>query len=55
VAFTVTPELMSIVNNEGKNIIEPGKFKITIGGNQGDARSQALGASQVLEEKFEVI
>ena len=52
VHFTVSPEMMSIVNNDGKTVLEPGKVKIFIGGSLPDERSRQLGMSQVLEGSF---
>ena len=54
VSFTLTPEQMSVVDNDGKFVLEPGEFKITVGGSQGDARSIALGATPALTTGFSV-
>ena len=52
VHFTVSPEMMSIVNNDGKTVLESGKVKIFIGGSLPDERSKQLGMSKVLEGSF---
>jgi beta-glucosidase len=44
--FTVTPDMMKVVNGEGKAILSPGKIKISIGGSLPSARSLALGAAK---------
>ncbi|MHB1457390.1 MAG: glycoside hydrolase family 3 C-terminal domain-containing protein [Armatimonadota bacterium] len=52
VTFTLTPKLMSLINDEGERVLEPGKFAVTVGGNQGDCRSCELGGSPVLTAEF---
>lgn len=32
--FTLTPRDLSLIDNAGKRVIEPGEFKISVGGNQ---------------------
>ncbi|MFP4341336.1 MAG: glycoside hydrolase family 3 C-terminal domain-containing protein [Cyclobacteriaceae bacterium] len=54
VSFTITPEMMQIVNEEGESIIEKGDFKIYLGGGTPNPRSQALGASKPVEAVFTV-
>jgi len=34
VSFTVTPRQMSLINDNGKRVIEPGEFEISVGGGQ---------------------
>ncbi|MHB1001717.1 MAG: glycoside hydrolase family 3 C-terminal domain-containing protein [Armatimonadota bacterium] len=54
VSFTLAPRDMSIIDEEGQRVLEPGRFIITVGGNQGDARSLALGGTPVVKAEFEV-
>ncbi|MFP4090377.1 MAG: glycoside hydrolase family 3 C-terminal domain-containing protein [Cyclobacteriaceae bacterium] len=54
VSFTITPEMMQIVNEEGESIIEKGDFKIYLGSGTPNPRSQALGASKPVEAVFTV-
>ncbi len=54
VRFTLTPEDMSIFNNEGKRILEPGAFRVSVGGGQPDARGTKEGVN-VLTAQFEVV
>lgn len=54
IRFTLTGRHMSIIDEEGRRIIEPGKFKIYIGGSQPDQRSMALKGSEVLSLEFSV-
>jgi beta-glucosidase len=34
VSFTLTPRQMSIINDQGRRVIEPGEFLLTVGGKQ---------------------
>ena len=34
VTFTITPRQMSLIDNNGKRVIEPGEFSISAGGGQ---------------------
>lgn len=43
--FTLTPRQMSIVNNEGKRILEPGQLNVTIGGGQPGPRTATVAGS----------
>ncbi len=55
IVFVLSSKQMTIVNNKGKRILEPGKFKIMIGGSQPDKRSIELTGKRVLEEEFELV
>jgi len=46
VKFTVTPEMLTLINDKGEPVIEPGDFKIFIGGSLPGNRSEVLGASK---------
>ena len=52
--FTLTPEMMSFYNNDGKSTLEPGKFKLEIGGCSPGKRGQELGAPKPVTTEFEV-
>lgn len=54
VRFTLTPRQMALIDDEGKAVLEPGRFKVSVGGSQGDDRSKALGAGPVVVAEFEV-
>ncbi|HHV97216.1 MAG TPA: glycoside hydrolase family 3 protein [Clostridiaceae bacterium] len=54
VSFLLTPRHMSMINDEGKRILEPGRFEVYIGGSQPDRRSIELTGSQVSKTRFEV-
>jgi len=34
VTFTLAPEQMSVIDDQGKRIVEPGEFLISVGGKQ---------------------
>jgi len=55
VQFTISPRQMSIVDNDGKLVLEPGKFEVYVGGSQPDERSLKLTGNKVLKGTFEVV
>jgi beta-glucosidase len=42
VTFTITPEKLQFYNRDMKRVVEPGKFKIMVGGNSVDLIEQTL-------------
>ena len=52
--FTITPEMMSFYNDDGKLTLEPGEFKLEIGGCSPSQRGQELGAPKPVTAVFEV-
>lgn len=54
VHFELSPEALMIVDEEGELILEPGRFRLTVGGCSPSKRGLALGAPQPLEMEFEV-
>ena len=52
VKFTITPEMMEMVNDKGERILEPGLFKVSIGGSLPTARSKALGGGEGVQASF---
>ncbi len=54
VRFQITPIMMSMVDEKGRCIVEPGKFLLTIGGRQPDRRSKELTGADVLRADFDV-
>ena len=53
--FTITPEMMSFYNEDGKLSLEPGEFRLEVGGCSPGKRGQDLGASKPVTAVFEVI
>jgi beta-glucosidase len=49
VRFTVNEKMLQMVNEAGKSVLEPGEFKITIGGSSPGSRSIELGAPDPIE------
>lgn len=49
VEFAVTPDMLAVVNDEGEAVVEPGRFRLTVGGASPGARAVALGAPQPAE------
>lgn len=43
--FTITPDMLKMVNEKGERVLEKGSFKIYVGGTQPSARSLELGAA----------
>ena len=54
ITFTITPEMMKIINNEGQEMLEKGEFALFIGGSSPGERSQQLGAPKPVELHFTV-
>lgn len=54
VTFTLTPRQMALIDNDGKCILEPGKFRVMVGGRQPDKRSAVLAGNAILIGEFEV-
>jgi len=52
--FTVTPEMMSFYDEDGKLTLEPGEFRLEVGGCSPGPRGQALGAPKPVLAMFEV-
>lgn len=54
VKFTFTPEMMSFYNEDGMLTLEPGEFRIEVGGCSPSQRGQSLGAPKPVTAIFEV-
>jgi beta-glucosidase len=55
VRFTITPDMLELIDNEGQGRIEPGEFKITIGGSSPADISQKRGAPAPVSAVFTVV
>ncbi len=53
--FIVTPDMMKMVNDAGDRVLEPGTFRVTIGGCSPGERGVQLGAAAPLSAAFTVI
>jgi beta-glucosidase len=54
ISFTITPEVMSFFNDDGKLTLEPGEFRLEVGGCSPGKRGQDLGAPTPLTAMFAV-
>jgi beta-glucosidase len=54
-AFTLAPEMMQIVQEDGVGTFEPGRFEVLVGGCSPGARGLALGASRPAAAQFELV
>jgi beta-glucosidase len=54
IKFELTPEMMSFYNDDGKLTLEPGEFRLEIGGCSPGKRGQELGAPAPVAALFEV-
>ncbi|MEJ2607975.1 MAG: fibronectin type III-like domain-contianing protein [Anaerolineales bacterium] len=52
--FTITPEMMSFYDDDGKLILEPGQFRLEVGGCSPSKRGQDLGAPKPVTALFDV-
>ena len=54
IKFTITTEMMSFYNDDGKLTLEPGQFRLEVGGCSPSKRGQELGAPKPVTAVFEV-
>lgn len=54
VRFTITPDMMAIVNTTGESVVEPGDFRVSVGGAVPIKRSIDLGVSAPAQATFRV-
>ena len=54
VSFTITPTQMSLIDNDGKRVIEPGEFEISVGGGQPSAATVVKGRFSVTGSRKEI-
>ncbi len=54
IEFTLTPRDFALINEEGKAVLEVGRFKIFVGGSQPDMYSLQLNNNQVLSSEIKV-
>lgn len=52
--FTITPEMMSFFNDDGKLTLEPGEFRLEVGGCSPGKRGHDLGAPAPVTANFEI-
>ena len=54
VKFTLTPEMMSFYDDDGKLTLEPGEFRLEVGGCSPGTHGQDLGAPKPVTTVFQV-
>ena len=54
VTFALTPRQLSLIDGEGRRVIEPGQFQIAVGGRQPTSDDFAGKVSDVLTATIEV-
>ncbi|MGN6604875.1 MAG: glycoside hydrolase family 3 C-terminal domain-containing protein [Ginsengibacter sp.] len=54
VKFTITPDMMKLVNEDGKSVLDDGNIKVSIAGSLPSQRSVDLGAAKPVEATFSV-
>ncbi len=54
IVFTITPEMMMMVNDAGERILETGEFRVTVGGCSPSERGLRLGAAAPVSVNFTV-
>jgi beta-glucosidase len=52
IEFTITPNMMSLFDAQGRETLEAGRFRVTIGGASPGPRSVALGAPKPAQAEF---
>jgi beta-glucosidase len=55
IALTLTPEMMMLVGDDGQPRLEPGEFRLTVGGCSPGARGVALGAPVPVSAEFVLV
>ncbi len=55
ISFTITNEMMQFIDENGKASLEPGAFRVAIGGCSPSARSITLGAPAMVSATFEFV
>ncbi len=55
VTFTITPDMMELIDHDGNSILEPGEFKVIIGGSSPSKISEKLGTAKSVSGMFTVI
>lgn len=55
VSFTLSPRQLSVIDDQGKRIVEPGDFQVEVGGKQAGFKGTAnAGTTEVLSSQFAI-
>jgi beta-glucosidase len=55
VSFELCPRDLSLIDECGRRVLEPGRFRVSVGGSQPDARSQELTGQSPLAVEFDLL
>jgi beta-glucosidase len=55
VAFDLTARDLAVVDETGRRLVEPGRFRAFVGGSQPDERSRALTGTSPISVDFDVV
>jgi beta-glucosidase len=55
VSFELSPRDLSLIDERGLRVLEPGRFRVSVGGSQPDPRSQELTGQSPLSVEFELL
>jgi beta-glucosidase len=56
IKFTIEPRQLALITNDGRTVVEPGDFTITIGGKQpGFSGTADAGTTSFIEGRFSVM
>jgi beta-glucosidase len=55
ISFDLSPRDLSLIDERGHRVLEPGRFRVTVGGSQPDPRSQELTTQSPLSADFDVV
>ena len=53
--FSLGPRAFSLVDEQGRRLVEPGRFRLSIGGGQPGTRSESAGSGNILSAEFSVV
>jgi beta-glucosidase len=55
VAFQLSPRDLSLIDERGIRVLEPGRFRVSVGGSQPDSRSLELTGQSPLSAEFDLL
>jgi beta-glucosidase len=55
ISFEISPRAMCVITDDGKTVLEPGRFTAYLGGSQPDLLSERLMGRKPLEASFTVV
>jgi beta-glucosidase len=55
VSFELSPRDLSLIDERGRRVLEPGRFRVSVGGSQPDPRSQELTGQSPVSVEFDLL